>query len=1083
MLGRALDDLRDGRGGLVIIEGAAGLGKSGLVAELIDRAAAIGITALVASADPIESNTPYFAWRPVLSSLLGIADEPDPSARLRLARARLGSDPEVEAMLPLLDEVLGLEFPATEVTGRMTGEVRADNTRELLVRLVAEAADSGPLVLVLEDAHWLDATSWGLAAAVAESVRRVLLVVTARPREDYCRSAAGLMASPTATRLRLAPLSAPELVALACDRLGVRELPEAVAAILRSRAEGNPLYGEELALSLRDAGVLLVEGGACRLAHDPAAEEIALPDGMRGAILGRIDRLDPSQQLTLKSASVIGRLFHARVLRAIYPIESEHSRVGDDLAALDRLDFTRADPPAQDDAYTFKHEVTREVAYGLMLREQQRILHRSVASWYEREGGPDLSPFFPLLAHHWDMASEADRALPYLDRAGEQALRGGSYREAAEFFARGVAVADRSGPVDAALAARREQALGECHLALGDLVASRAHTSRALALLGWPIPPGRARLAGALVVEIGRRIGRHLRAGALKTKGGNGRVAAASRASAAYAVIGQLCYFDQDLLLGVHATLRSLNLAESAGPSPQLARSYATASVAAGFVPLPSASRYYARRASEMAHGVDDLQARAWVLELVGISELDAGRWADARLQLEEAIRIADRINDRRRWSESVGELARLELHRGDFSRAMDLFASVFERACRHGHDQARTWGLHGQALCGLRMGRDAEALALLERSPALSGRSSSMADTILGGGLSAEAHLRLGDREAARRRGRGDGPPHRLLPPHGRLQPRRLRGGDRRAADPVLGAGPSHGEDSRDGLRLAPRVRANLPHRASPGQPVVGSRTLVPGPPMAGDAILASVPARRRAIRHALRASPGPRRAGLASPRRRAGPRRPSGASAGAPRPAGGPPRTRPFARVDPPMVRAADALTPGPSHQGVELDSQPIADLGPGHADEGDLAPEPGAEVGVALRGSGRRAPRTSARWRMARRRRTSSRADARPVVDDQAGDDLRGVPAEDAGLGLVDREPLVLGEVADAGHQVADPRLERLVARERQVVGVAGVGQPELRGQPGEPAVEPAGDLVREPGAGAGPLRQAAGPVATW
>ena len=101
----------------------------------------------------------------------------------------------------------------------------------------------------------------------------------------------------------------------------------------------------------------------------------------------------------------------------------------------------------------------------------------------------------------------------------------------------------------------------------------------------------------------------------------------------------------------------------------------------------------------------------------------------------------------------------------------------------------------------------------------------------------------------------------------------------------------------------------------------------------------------------------------------------------------------------------------------------------------------------------------------------------ADAGAVVDHQAGDHLRGAPAQHAGLGFVDREPFVLGDVPDPRHQVADAVLQGLIARERQVVGVSGIGQPELGGEPGQPAIEPAGDLVRQAGTGAGPLGQSA------
>jgi class 3 adenylate cyclase/tetratricopeptide (TPR) repeat protein len=747
VLGRALEAQASGRGGLVMIEGVAGLGKSVLIADMIDRARERGVVAVVGSASVIEANTPYFAWRPIFRELLGIDDVSTALANLERVRARLGSSGRFDAMTSLLNDVLALDFPATEITERMTGVVRADNTRELLMQIVRTGTSAAPIIIVIEDAQWLDATSWALVGAMVELVPAALLVLGSQPRDQWPGDVAALIDSPETTRVRLAPLSGADLVALACDRLNVRELPEAVSDVLRTRVDGNPLLAKKLTLSLRDAGFIVVDGTTCRLAAGVDPEQIALPDSMHGAILGRIDRLDPSQQLTLKAASVIGRLFPTRVLRDIYPIESEREEVREYLRNLDRLEFTGVESTAPDTPHAFKHATIQDVSYRLMLEAQRRSLHRSVALWYEREGGPDLGLHFPLLAHHWDRAAEAGRTVLYLDRAGERSLRGGSYREAIDFFARANTVEATCEGVDLDRCARREQALGEGHLALGDLVNSRTHTSRALTLLGRPVPSGRLRQAVSLVIEIGQQVLRRLR----RSPSHHAQSAAARMASSADAVIGQLCYFDQDLLLGVHSAVRSLNSAEVAGPSPELAKAYATAAVAASLVPLPSVAKFYAQRARDVAEGLDDIQARAWVLELVGFLELDAGRWEVARKSLEEAVAIAERTNDWRRWSESIGELARLDFHQGNFALGRERFAMQHERACCRGHEQARMWGIHGQALNCLRMGRDAEALALLKESPVNSGGPIGVTDAILGGGLSAVAHLRLGNHVEAR--------------------------------------------------------------------------------------------------------------------------------------------------------------------------------------------------------------------------------------------------------------------------------------------------------------------------------------------
>ncbi|MDB5351001.1 MAG: hypothetical protein JWN86_2248 [Planctomycetota bacterium] len=750
VLDQTLRDLREGRGGVVVIEGDAGLGKSCLIGHLNERAAALGVAVQVARGDPIEASTPYFAWRQILAGLLKLTGVTDPAARRAHVQVRLDALPDVAPWGALLNDVLPLDLPDNEITGQMSGRVRADNTRELIVRLLDAASLDGPLLLVFEDAQWFDATSWALAEAVTHRVHPLTLVIATRPPDESASAALGLVTGPTTTWLRLDALPATDIVALACDRLGVTELPAAVASLIRDRAEGVPLFAEELALALRDAGVVQIEDGHCRLTGQDDLGLVTLPDSIHGAILGRIDRLGPSQQLTLKSASVIGRLFQASVLREIYPIAEARGRVAEDLQTLNRLEFTRLDSSDRGDTHSFKHVITQEVSYNLLLLAQRRSLHRSVATWYEQEGGPDLAAHLSLLAFHWEQAGEIERAISYLDRAGEHALQGGTYREAVHILHRAATLDERSPRANPSFQARRHQRLGEGYLALGDLARSRTHTARALSLLGRDLPPGRVRQVASLAIQIVRQASRRLRAGTW-WPARTGDAGSDLLAADADAVIGQLCYFDQDLLLGVHSALRSLNSAEAAGPSPTLARAYATVAIAASLVPLFRIARHYATRGLEVAEGLDDLQARAWVLELVGMTELDVGRWDAAQAHLEGAVEVAERINDWRRWSEAVGELGRLKLHRGHFEESRGLFARQHDRAIRGGHDQARIWGLHGQALNLIRLGRNDQALALLAQSPALSGERVGLSDAILGGGLLSWVQLRLGDREAAR--------------------------------------------------------------------------------------------------------------------------------------------------------------------------------------------------------------------------------------------------------------------------------------------------------------------------------------------
>ncbi len=269
--------------------------------------------------------------------------------------------------------------------------------------------------------------------------------------------------------------------------------------------------------------------------------------------------------------------------------------------------------------------------------------------------------------------------------------------------------------------------LGEAHLSLGHLAQSREHAGRALALLGKPIPT-LPRLPAAYLVQLAlqatRRIGSAWWVGR-RINERRSDVSPESRdarrlASSAFGLVGQLCYFDQDRAFGVYSALRSLNLAERDGPSPELARSLAVMCIACGLVPAHWLAEVYARRAFEVANRIDDVASRAWVLQLTGMYELGVGRWDKARSNLSEAVAINRGLGDWRRWEESSGELARLDYYLGRYEDSIARFLEFGEEAARRGHDQAAAWGLHGRAKSLFRLGRPDAALPLLERSLAL---------------------------------------------------------------------------------------------------------------------------------------------------------------------------------------------------------------------------------------------------------------------------------------------------------------------------------------------------------------------------
>ncbi len=717
-----LEALENGTSRVVLVEGEAGIGKTRLVTDLLQQAEARGVASLVGTGDAIEKSTPYHAWRAVFSQLFRLDELADAEARRARVLNRLESEPEMTRLAPLLNVVLPLDLPENEITRELTGEVRADNTHDLLVRLLQTAATTAPLLLVLEDAHWLDSASWALTLLVHKHVQPLLLVIAARPMDGPLPEAYRLLLGASGTQSwRLNVLSLEDTRELLSERLGLAKLSENLVALIHSRAEGNPFFSEELAYALRDSGLILVAEGVCRVAPDAGdLGTLILPDSIQGVITSRIDRLTPGQQFTLKVASAIGRVFPDRLLRDIYPIEADEAQPGDDLDALERLDITPVETLAPERTYTFKHIITQQVAYSQLPFAQRRQLHRAIAEWYERNHADDLSPFYPLLAHHWGRAEVNSKTIDCLEKAGEQALRSFANEEAVAFLSQALALESKSDPrSDALRRAHWELRLGEAYVNWSKYPEGRRHLEAGLTLLGHPVSltvPGQvANLAGQVSRQLVHRLQPTRRVGHSSEQ--RSALLAASRA---YESLTEVYYFTGETALSLIAALRTLNLAETAGPSPELARGYATVGALVGLIPLRGMAESYSRRALEAVQDADHLPTRAFVSLTSGFYHAGVGDWGRARQHFEEVVEISERLGDRRRYDDGLSNLVCMSHFQGRFSFGAEVADRLYESAKRRGDLSHQANGLQGKANCLLHLGNFDEAMKCLEESQAL---------------------------------------------------------------------------------------------------------------------------------------------------------------------------------------------------------------------------------------------------------------------------------------------------------------------------------------------------------------------------
>ncbi|MEA2197126.1 MAG: hypothetical protein QOJ25_1177, partial [Solirubrobacteraceae bacterium] len=444
-LARALALAGKGTAQLVILEGDPGMGKSRLLLEVTAQASESGIRCVTGGGDPIERSAPYHAWRSVFAGLLGAEDGADPEAR---AATVLSAMPEsLRPLAPLLNLILGLELADSPDTEALQGERRIQVTRRVLLDLLADAARE-PLLIVIDDGHWLDSASWALIQELSGRRLPVCAILATRPGAGLAPEYDELIAEPTTQQITLEPLNANESVEIACDRLGVTAVPAPVVALVVEKAAGNPLFAEELAYALRDSGLVQIGAGQCTVTAGRDLATLALPDTVEGIIGSRIDRLAPQPELVLKVASAVGPTFAPDVIHDVYPLAEDRGLIGQSLDTLVRRDLTLLVPPPPSVSYSFRHALTREVAYNRMLFSQRRELHRALALWFETRFAANLEPVLATLAHHWSLAGDVAKASEYLERASTQAMNNGMSREAANLGLRAVEMLDAALPRD-----------------------------------------------------------------------------------------------------------------------------------------------------------------------------------------------------------------------------------------------------------------------------------------------------------------------------------------------------------------------------------------------------------------------------------------------------------------------------------------------------------------------------------------------------------------------------------------------------------------------------------------------------------
>ena len=733
---------------VAVIIGEAGIGKSRLLDDFERQAEAVGMQVLKGAGDAIDRNAPYHPWRNVFIEVFGIQPSDDTTQRGARVDAFLANFPDkVRLLKPLLEVVIAADLGNDDAVKHLSGEARAQQTQKLLAAILQQVAEKRHTAIIVEDAHWFDSASWALFRSLRLNVMPLMWVVASRPMDDPPQEFTVLQQDPDIKKLRLGPLSRDDAGNLACQRLGVKGLPSEVIDLIATRADGNGLFVEELALVLRDTKSIIVNGEETILAVPiEQLAHIELPATVEGLIVSRIDSLEVPQQMALKVASVVGRQFPVETVQDVFPLPEHQREVPKMMPNLILQELIRDSEVA--DQYLFKHVLTQEAVYGLMLFGQRRGLHRSVADWYERRHADDLSHFLPILAHHWQRAEQWSRALACLEQAAEQNLDRYANREAVELLKQALTL-DKAHPEESKddRRAHWHRHMAEAWFRLGHLELAREHGQIALRFLGRSVPT----LLGGTVVGLLKQVGLRAlqrwfpsRFEAKTTLQKHNRIWSTRVLNR----LTEIFIYAEDAAGCLYSGLRELNDSEPAGNSPELGKAYAVMAVVLGSVPqLRGLAKSWAERAVQVTEATPNANAAlAYVLSRVAIVDLYDAHWTAAEAKLKRADEVARTFGDRRLREEAIGVLALTQYFAGRFNESTAGMEQLKSSAHFSNNVQIQAWSRFGLAGIYVRTKEPQDALAQLREVKDWVNKSAAKSEVLWANGLEALALMRSGD-------------------------------------------------------------------------------------------------------------------------------------------------------------------------------------------------------------------------------------------------------------------------------------------------------------------------------------------------
>jgi predicted ATPase len=408
-------------GQVVLLSGEAGIGKSRLTAALLERLSGEAHTRLRYFCSPQHTDSVFYPIIGQMERAAGLAHDDKLQAKLDKLDAVLAQTSTSTEDAALFAEMLSLandgRYPAIE----LTPEHRRQRTLKALSTQLAGLARQQPVLMIFEDAHWVDPTSLEVLGRTVDWIKTfpALLIVTSRPEFN-----APWVGQSHVTSLTLNRLGERESAAIIARLVGNKELPADVLAEIVERTDGIPLFVEEMTKAVLEAET---EGAARRKVAEVPPPGLAVPASLHASLMERLDRLGPAKEVA-QIGSAIGREFsHALLASVTRKVAAELGSALDRLVQAGLLSRQGMPPQA---SYLFKHALVQDAAYGTLLREPRRSLHARIAEAFESQF-PETESRPEILAHHCTEAGLIEKAAGLWGNAGQRSLALSALVEAA----------------------------------------------------------------------------------------------------------------------------------------------------------------------------------------------------------------------------------------------------------------------------------------------------------------------------------------------------------------------------------------------------------------------------------------------------------------------------------------------------------------------------------------------------------------------------------------------------------------------------------------------------------------------------